>query len=76
MNFKKGLVAITGALGPPQGPAFYVQRLLKSKELSASQAAELIGVNQSTLSRFLNGSALTVDMAVKLNKGLGIDVQT
>lgn len=61
-------------LGSPSGASDLVRVNLDAKGLSASSAAKLIDVNQSTLSRFLSGSHLTVEMAAKLYKGLGLDI--
>lgn len=69
----KDILIFHGA--PFRGPECYVKRLINAKGINITEASELIGVNQSTLSRFLNGGNLTVEMAVKINKGLGVDVQ-
>lgn len=67
--------ALLGVLGQPKGAAHYVQRLINAKKLSANKAATMMGVNQSTLTRFLNGGALTPSMAAKLNKAFELDVE-
>ncbi|AWL12823.1 hypothetical protein HMF8227_02371 [Saliniradius amylolyticus] len=64
------------ALASPKGPSYYVYRKLEQQQLTTNRAAKLIGVNQSTLSRFLNGGALTPEMAAKLNKALNMDIDT
>lgn len=64
-----------GALGKPMGAASLVKRRLKARELTLNQAAKEIGVNQSTLSRFLAGGSLTVNLAAKLAV-LEIDART
>ena len=63
-------------LGQPKGTAHYVKKLLKQKEMTITEAAKLIDVNQSTLSRYLQGSALTKELAVKRHKGRGLDIAT
>ncbi|MFU2508681.1 hypothetical protein C7Y70_13120 [Pseudoalteromonas sp. KS88] len=73
MNVNSKLV---GALGSPQGAAYFVKEKMVKKGLSGNEAAKLVGVNQSTMSRFLKGGALTEEMAVKLNKAFQMDIQT
>ncbi len=67
---------LASVLKPPKGPAHYVKRKIELRGLTPSSAAKMIGVNQSTLSRFLSGAALTPEMAAKLNKGLEMDIDT
>lgn len=67
--------ALLGVLGQPKGAAHYVQRLINAKKLSANKAATMMGISQSTLTRFLNGGALTPQMAAKLNNTFDLDVE-
>ena len=67
---------LVGVLSPPQGAAYFVKSKIEKRGLSGNEAAKLVGVNQSTMSRFLKGGALSEDMAVKLNKALGMDIKT
>lgn len=63
-------------LGELHGAAYFVQRKLTAKKLSATAAAKVLGVSPSTLTRFLNGGGLSVEMAAKLQDKLGLDAQT
>lgn len=66
---------ITDQLGEPPGSAKLVERRLAKRELSVANASKLLGVSHSTLSRYLAGGSLTVNLAAKLAK-LDLDVST
>lgn len=61
---------------PPKGAAGYIKRYLAKKNMSANQAAKLLGVSQPTVTRFINGGALTPKMAAKIEMAFGIGVET
>ena len=44
--------------------------------MSANQAAKVLGVSQPTVTRFINGGALTPNMAAKIEEAFDIGVET
>ncbi len=61
---------------PPKGAAGYMKKYFENSKLSANQAAKKLGVSQPTVSRFINGGALTPAMAAKIEIAFGINVET
>lgn len=59
--------------GSPFDAGYYLNRALRVNSISQSKAAEMLGVNQSTVSRLIDGGALTVEMAAKLEKVFNLD---
>jgi antitoxin HigA-1 len=62
----------------PAHPGGFVKtEIIEPLELSVTDAARALGVNRATLSNFLNGhSALTPDMAIRLDKAFGMSWET
>ena len=73
MNINKDLL---GVISTSKGAASIVKRKLDKKGINPSTAAHKIGVNPSTLSRFFNGSDLSISLAAKLSHHFGFDVET
>ncbi|BED91493.1 hypothetical protein PspMM1_39610 [Pseudoalteromonas sp. MM1] len=71
MNINKDLI---GVLSAPTGASSIVKRKLNSKGINSSTAADKMGVNPSTLSRFFNGSDLSISLAAKLSHHFGFDI--
>lgn len=65
---------LDGVLAPPSGANVYIKRFLANKGLNNSQAAKLIGVNQSTVKRLLDGGSLSESMAAKLYVVFDLDI--
>jgi plasmid maintenance system antidote protein VapI len=68
-----GIETLGDFLAPPKGSGAYVKRHLTGKNINPSQAAQILGVNASTVLRLLEGSRLTTKMASKLYKHFGIE---
>jgi plasmid maintenance system antidote protein VapI len=68
-----GIEALGDFLAPPKGAGAYVKRHLTGKDINPSQAAQILGVNASTVLRLLEGSRLTTNMASKLYSHFGIE---
>jgi plasmid maintenance system antidote protein VapI len=60
----------------PKGASGYIKKYLLTQKLSANQAAKILEVSQPTVTRFINGGALTPSMAAKINVAFGIGVET
>lgn len=73
MNINKDLI---GVLAPPTGAASFIKRKLEKEGLKPSVVARDIGVEPSTISRFLGGSDLSINLAAKLSKHFDMDVDT
>ncbi|HAK77310.1 MAG TPA: addiction module antidote protein, HigA family, partial [Runella sp.] len=60
-----------------QTPGEYVREIfLKPKNMSVTEAAKVLGVGRPAFSNFLNGnSALSVDMAARIERAFGISAQ-
>ena len=57
---------------PPHPGEVFKEMHLEPLGLTVTEAANRLGVDRKTLSRVINGqAAITVDMALKLSKGLG-----
>lgn len=67
---------IESILAPPSGAHVYVKRFFKAKELNNAEVARTIGVNSSTVKRFLDGGSLSEMMAAKLYLHYKMDIQT
>lgn len=63
-------------VNPPLGAAGYMKRYFSKQNISANQAAKLLGVSQPTVTRFINGGSLTPKMAAKIEMQFGIGVET
>ena len=58
----------------PSHPGAYVRRIIIPSGMSVKDAAEQLGISRPALSNFLNGkSALSPEMAVRLEKAFGAD---
>ena len=73
MNLNKDLI---GVLSAPSGAASIVKRKLNKEGINASTAAHKMGINPSTLSRFFNGSDLSISLAAKLSQHYDFDIET
>ena len=73
MNINKDLIDV---ISTPTGAASLVKRKLEKQGINSSTAANKIGVNQSTLSRFFNGSDLSISLAAKLSQHYDFDIET
>ncbi|MFY8325235.1 helix-turn-helix transcriptional regulator [Pseudoalteromonas sp. ZZD1] len=73
MNVNTDLI---GVISAPTGAASLVKRKLNKKGINSSAAAHRLGVNPSTLSRFFNGSDLSISLAAKLSHHFDFDVET
>lgn len=62
----------------PSHPGAFVRLiLLEPLGLTVTAAAEALGVTRPALSAFLNGrAALSADMAIRLEKAFGADLET
>ena len=67
---------LVDTLSKPTGAASFVKRKLDKDGLKPSVAARQIGVDPSTMSRFLNGSDLSISLAAKLSHHFNFDVET
>ena len=72
MNLNKDLI---GVLSAPSGAASIVKRKLNKEGINASTAAHKMGINPSTLSRFFNGTDLSISLAAKLSHHFGFDIE-
>lgn len=62
----------------PVHPGCFVRDvILEPLDLSVTEAAKALGVTRVALSRLLNGrAALSVEMAIRLDKAFGADMET
>lgn len=62
---------------PPHPGTFVRMEVLDPLELSVTEAAAALGVTRPALSTFLNGrSALSADMALRIEKAFGLSMET
>ncbi len=62
---------------PAHPGAFVKSEIIESLELTVTEAAQALGVTRATLSNFLNEhSALTPDMAIRIDKAFGVSMDT
>jgi addiction module HigA family antidote len=60
---------------PPHIGGVIRHGILEPLDLSVTKAAEILGVQEATLSDLVNGmTALTVEMALRINEAFGPDV--
>lgn len=64
-----------GLYMPPAPAGYHVKRFFDKKGLNASQASKVLLVNQSTVSRFLSGGGLSIDMAKRLKKHYNLPIK-
>src|SRR5216684_3636080 len=65
---------MTALSGTPRHPGSFVRETVIPAGMSVKDAAERLGIGRPALSNFLNGkSALSADMAVRLEKAFGAD---
>lgn len=61
----------SGLIGEPQGAGWHLAKFLERKGLTKAEAARMMGVPTSTLSRVVNGETeLTENLAIKLGRHL------
>src|ERR1700723_1400066 len=61
---------------PPHPAVFIREEILEELGLSASEAADVLGVRRATLSDLLNGNAaLSPEMALRMEKAFGVDTE-
>jgi addiction module HigA family antidote len=64
-------------LNPVHPGPFIQTEIIAAHNLSVTAAATILGVSRLTLSTFLNGkSDLSGDMAVRIEKAFGVDLET
>ncbi|PSJ57735.1 HigA family addiction module antitoxin [Kumtagia ephedrae] len=62
---------------PPHPGSFVRAEIMEPADLSVTVAAEALGVTRPALSSFLNGrSALSPEMALRLEKAFGVSMDT
>lgn len=62
---------------PSHPGAFAREMVLEPLGLNVSAAAKVLGITRPTLSNFLNEKAsLSPDMAIRLDKAFGVDMET
>lgn len=62
---------------PSHPGAFAREMVLEPLGLSVAAAAKVLGITRPTLSNFLNEKAsLSPDMAIRLDKAFGVDMET
>lgn len=60
---------------PPHVGETIREDVIEALDLNVTKAAELLGVRRATLSDLCNGkAALTADMALRLEKAFGVDM--
>ena len=68
------MARINGAFSGLKHPGTYVRETVIPPKMTVSEAAKRLGIGRPALSTFLNGrSALTAEMAVRLQKAFGAD---
>lgn len=68
--------SVMNIVRPPLGASGYLKRYFETKNISANQAAKLLGVSQPTVTRFINGGSLTPSLAAKIEMAFDIGVET
>lgn len=64
-------------LNPPHPGDFIRTEIIDAHGLTVTAAAEVLGVSRPALSSLLNGKAsLSGDMALRLEKAFGVDMET
>lgn len=64
-------------LNPPHPGDFIYTEIIEAYGLTVTAAAKILGVSRPTLSSLLNGKAsLSADMALRLEKAFGVDMET
>jgi addiction module HigA family antidote len=62
---------------PPHPGSFVRSEIIEPMELSVTAAAEALGITRAALSSFLNQrSALSPDMALRIEKAFGVSMDT
>jgi len=62
---------------PPHPGGFIRRQIVEPLGLSVTEAAKVLGVSRSALSNLFNGNAdLTGDMAMRVEKAFGADMET
>jgi addiction module HigA family antidote len=62
---------------PPHPGAFVRSEIIEAHELNVTDGAKALGVSRQALSELLNyGTALSSDMAVRLEKAFGVSMDT
>jgi addiction module HigA family antidote len=62
---------------PAHPGAFVKTEIIEPLELTVTNAAQALGINRATLSNFLNEhTALTADMAIRIDKAFGVSMET
>jgi addiction module HigA family antidote len=66
-----------GSLAPAHLGAFVRTQVIEPLGLSVTEAAKALGVTRAALSALLNGrAALSPDMAIRIEKAFGPDIET
>jgi antitoxin HigA-1 len=62
----------------PAHPGGFVKtEIIEPLDLTVTDAAQALGINRATLSNFLNEhTALTPDMAIRIDKAFGVSMET
>lgn len=64
-------------LNPPHPGDFIRTEIIEAHDLTVTAAAKVLGVGRPALSSLLNGKAsLSGDMALRLEKAFGVDMET
>lgn len=64
-------------LNPPHPGDFIRTEIIEAHDLTVTAAAKVLGVGRPALSNLLNGKAsLSGDMALRLEKAFGVDMET
>ena len=62
---------------PPHPGGFVKTEIIRPAELSVTEAANVLGITRTALSAFLNErSALSPDMALRIEKAFGVSMDT
>lgn len=62
---------------PPHPGGFVKREIIEPNGLSVTAAANVLGITREALSNFLNErSALSADMAIRLDKAFGVSMET
>lgn len=71
-----GYDALKEDLPEPKHAGYYVGNFLEKNKINHSQAAKMLGVNQSTVLRFVQSSSLTPNMAARLHNVFNMNITT
>ena len=71
-------MATTVRMKNPSHPGGFVRMMvIEALELKVTEAAKLLGITRPALSNFLNEKAsLSPEMAIRLDKAFGVDMET